>query len=88
MSSMNVNEEVERLQVEIKRLGRAQPDGSVTVTFGVLFKDDVCLQVFEAIVGTLKAAKKRGIVKYDSELLLSPVHDNVVITLGAAHVPA
>lgn len=51
------------------------------VTFGVLFNDDRCANIFEALVGTLRAAKKRKIVTYDGELLLQGVHDNVEITL-------
>ncbi|KAL9264983.1 Costars family protein-like protein [Drosera capensis] len=79
---MNVGEEIERLREEIKRLGQIQPDGSYKVTFGVLFNDDRCANIFEALVGTLRAAKKRKIVAYDGELLLQGVHDNVVITLA------
>ncbi|KAI4367508.1 hypothetical protein MLD38_023239 [Melastoma candidum] len=78
---MNVEEEVERLKEEIKRLGKIQEDGSCQVTFGVLFNDDRCANIFEALVGTLRAAKKRKLVTYDGELLLQGVHDNVVITL-------
>ncbi|GAB2292044.1 hypothetical protein Dimus_036322 [Dionaea muscipula] len=81
---MNVEEEVERLRQEIKRLGKIQDDGSFQVTFGVLFNDDRCANIFEALVGTLRAAKKRKVVAYDGELLLQGVHDNVVITLLAA----
>lgn len=91
---MNVGEEIERLREEIKRLGQIQPDGSYKVTFGVLFNDDRCANIFEALVGTLRAAKKRKIVAYDGELLLQGVHDNVVIMLapspsedGATAVP-
>lgn len=51
------------------------------VTFGVLFNDDRCANIFEALVGTLRAAKKRKIVTYDGELLLQGVHDNVEIIL-------
>jgi len=36
---------------------------------------------FEALVGTLRASKKRKILTYDGELLLQGVHDNVEITL-------
>jgi hypothetical protein len=54
------------------------------VTFGVLFNDDRCANIFEALVGTLRAAKKRKIVAYDGELLLQGVHDNVEITLKPA----
>ena len=51
------------------------------VTFGVLFHDDRCANIFEALVGTLRAAKKRKVLTYDGELLLQGVHDNVEITL-------
>ncbi|CAK9178128.1 unnamed protein product [Ilex paraguariensis] len=78
---MNVEEEVERLKEEIKRLGKIQDDGSYRVTFGVLFHDDKCANIFEALVGTLRAAKKRKFVTYDGELLLQGVHDNVEIIL-------
>lgn len=56
-------------------------DGKYVVTFGVLFSDDRCANIFEALVGTLRAAKKKKIVTYDGELLLQGVHDNVPITL-------
>ena len=56
-------------------------DDQDEVAFGVLFNDDECANLFEAIVGTLRSAKKRKIVKYDGELLLQGVHDNVKITL-------
>ncbi|XP_057515987.1 costars family protein-like [Amaranthus tricolor] len=78
---MNVEEEVGKLQEEIKRLGQIQQDGSYKVTFGVLFNDDRCANIFEALVGTLRAAKKRKILTYDGELLLQGVHDNVVINM-------
>ncbi|XWS63083.1 hypothetical protein CRYUN_Cryun06bG0066300 [Craigia yunnanensis] len=84
---MNVEEEVERLKEEIRRLGKIQPDGSYKVTFGVLFHDDKCANIFEALVGTLRAAKKRKVVTYDGELLLQGVHDNVEITLKAIPSP-
>lgn len=76
-----VEAEVEQLKVEIVRLGEAQDNGEVHVTFGKLFDDDRCQQVFEAIAGTLKAAKKRKVVAYDSPLLLKGAHDSVVIRL-------
>lgn len=53
------------------------------VTFGVLFNDDRCANIFEALVGTLRAAKRRKILTYDGELLLQGVHDNVEIILKA-----
>ena len=36
---------------------------------------------FAALVGTLKAAKRKKIVNYSGELLLQGVHDNVDIVL-------
>ncbi|XP_024980558.1 costars family protein [Cynara cardunculus var. scolymus] len=78
---MNVDEEIHQLKEEIKRLGHKQGDGSYKVTFGVLFNDDRCANIFEALVGTLRAAKKRKVLAYDGELLLQGVHDNVEIIL-------
>ncbi|KAK3000378.1 hypothetical protein RJ639_022333 [Escallonia herrerae] len=85
---MNVEEEVERLKEEIKRLGNIQQDGSYKVTFGVLFHDDKCANLFEALVGTLRAAKRRKVLTYDGELLLQGVHDNVEIILKPTPAPA
>nr|XP_054110451.1 costars family protein ABRACL isoform X1 [Callithrix jacchus] len=56
-------------------------DGKLSVKFGVLFRDDKCANLFEALVGTLKAAKRRKIVTYPGELLLQGVHDDVDIVL-------
>ena len=78
---MNVEHEVELLIEEIKRLGTPNADGQISVTFGVLFRDDRCANLFEAMVGTLRAAKRKKILKYDGELLLQGVHDNVEVVL-------
>ena len=56
-------------------------DGKVVVKFGVLFADDRCANLFEALVGTLRAAKRKKIVTYEGELLLQGVHDNVDIVV-------
>ena len=78
---MNVEHEVELLVQEIKRLGKPNDDGQIVVAFGTLFVDDRCANLFEALVGTLRAAKRRKIIKYDKELLLQGVDDNVEILL-------
>ncbi|KAK7497508.1 hypothetical protein BaRGS_00011148 [Batillaria attramentaria] len=78
---MNVDHEVQLLKEEIKRLGTPAGDGKCEVKFGVLFSDDRCANIFEALVGTLRAAKRKKIITYEGELLLQGVHDNVVITL-------
>jgi hypothetical protein len=51
------------------------------VKFGTLFNDERCANLFEALVGTLRAAKKRKIVKFDAEMLFQGIHDNVDIVL-------
>jgi hypothetical protein len=53
--------------------------GQFTCTFGELY--DATEQIFEALGGTLKAAKKRGVVDYSAPILLKGAHDKVVITL-------
>ncbi|KAK6182656.1 hypothetical protein SNE40_010289 [Patella caerulea] len=78
---MNVEHEVQLLIEEIKRLGRPGSDGKVEVSFGTLFTDDRCANIFEALVGTLRAAKRKKIVTYEGELLLQGVHDEVPIRL-------
>ncbi|XP_041950984.1 costars family protein ABRACL [Alosa pseudoharengus] len=78
---MNVDHEVSLLVEEIRRLGTENADGKISVTFGVLFNDDKCANLFEALVGTLRAAKRKKIVTYQGELLLQGVHDNVDVIL-------
>ncbi|GAB0186767.1 costars family protein ABRACL [Grus japonensis] len=80
-TTMNVEHEINLLVEEIRRLGTKNADGQVSVKFGVLFADEKCANLFEALVGTLKAAKRRKIVTYQGELLLQGVHDNVEIML-------
>lgn len=64
---MNVDEEIQKLKDEITRLGEKQPDGSFKITFGVLFEETG--DIFEALGGTLKAARKRKIISYGPEIL-------------------
>ena len=79
---MDVNHEVSLLQEEIKRLGtKNESTGEYVVEFGVLFSDDKCANLFEALVGTLRAAKRKKIITYEGELLLQGVHDKVPIKL-------
>lgn len=78
---MNVDHEIELLKETIKRLGEDCGDGSWRVKFGVLFHDTECANLFEALVGTLRAAKKRGLITFQGQMLLSPCHDDVSIKL-------
>ncbi|CAM9756719.1 costars family protein ABRACL isoform X2 [Petromyzon marinus] len=80
---MNVDHEVSLLLEEIRRLGAPGQDGLVRVKFGTLFADDRCANLFEALVGTLRAAKRRKLVTYDGEVLLQGAHDHVDIVLLA-----
>jgi Costars len=64
--------------IDIRRLGEK---GSPNVKFGELFDDDDVQQYYEALVGTLKSAKKRGLIDYKGVLLLKGVSDNVVISI-------
>ncbi len=56
-------------------------DGKFTTTFGVLY--DRTQDIFEALMGTLKAAKKRGYIDFAGQLLLkgNAAHEKTVITL-------
>jgi hypothetical protein len=81
MGDYSVDKEIEHLVHEIKRLGTQNADGTYTTTFGVIFKDDKVQNLLESLVGTMKAAKKRKIIDFKGEFLLSPTHDNVVVTL-------
>ncbi|KAI9103340.1 costars domain-containing protein [Phlyctochytrium arcticum] len=79
---VNVDEEIEQLKEEIVRLGEKDAKtGRTKVKFGILVRDDRCANIFEALVGTLKAAKKRKVIQYDAEILLQGPHDNVEIEL-------
>ncbi|KAL6047677.1 SAM domain (Sterile alpha motif) domain containing protein [Balamuthia mandrillaris] len=78
----SVDEEIQKLIGFCEKLS-----GGVggTFTFKDLFYAPGCGGAFESLVGTLIAAKKKGIVTYDSPmgktgLLLQGAHDNVVIT--------
>mmetsp|Transcript_27780 Transcript_27780/g.42072 ORF Transcript_27780/g.42072 Transcript_27780/m.42072 type:complete len:92 (+) Transcript_27780:133-408(+) len=70
----------------LNRLGTKESDGTRTVNFGVVFKDETLEQQLETLVGSLKAAKKRGMLDFKGQMLLQGVHDNVVITLAKDHV--
>jgi hypothetical protein len=74
-----INEEVAQLLVDIRRIG--DEPGSPHVKFGELFDDDVVQNYYEALVGTLKSAKKRGMIEFKGQMLLKGVSDSVVISI-------
>jgi hypothetical protein len=51
------------------------------VLFGDLFDDDLVQNYYEALVGTLKSAKKRGLIEFKGQMLLKGPNDKVVITI-------
>lgn len=79
--SYSVDGEVQHLVDFIKKLGSDQ-GGKTVVTFGTLFQDDDVANTLESLAGTLKAAKKRGLISYGPELLLQGASDNEPITLN------
>ncbi|CDF32203.1 unnamed protein product [Chondrus crispus] len=79
--TMDVDSEVTKLVEEITRLGDKGPDGKVSVKFVKLIDDDRCGNIFEAIIGTLKAARRSNVLTFEGEFLLKGVHDDVDITL-------
>jgi hypothetical protein len=74
--------ECKRLKQDIVRLGKWEPSMKLwEVSVGVLVDDDEVVQYYETIVGTLKAARKRGIVHFEGEVLLRGSQDMTLITL-------
>lgn len=73
-----VDAEMSQLLKDIYRIGEP---GQPTVTFGELFDDDQVANYYEALVGTLKAARKKGLIKYDGQVLLKGINDDVVISI-------
>lgn len=81
MNTEHVLKDIRLLQIHIRRLGSKNSEGKYVVKYGVLFKDDICQNVFEAMLGTLKSAKKRKIVYFKGQVLLQGAHDDVDIVL-------
>jgi hypothetical protein len=73
-----LDEECAQLLVDIRRIGEP---GKPYVVFGDLFDDDDVSNYYEALVGTLKAAKKRGLITFQGQMLLKGPHDKVMITI-------
>jgi hypothetical protein len=70
---------------DILRIG--EEPGSPHVKFGELFDDDEVQNYYEALVGTLKSAKKRGMIEFKGQLLLKGMHDDVVISIKEKEKP-
>eukprot|EP00456_Euglypha_rotunda_P013476 TRINITY_DN1404_c0_g2_i14.p1 TRINITY_DN1404_c0_g2~~TRINITY_DN1404_c0_g2_i14.p1 ORF type:complete len:105 (-),score=22.16 TRINITY_DN1404_c0_g2_i14:10-324(-) len=69
------------------RLGKENKDGKKVCDFGTFFLDPVTEQTFESLVGSLKAARKRGLIDFKGQMLLYPVNKDVQITLLKPYDP-
>ena len=87
-AAQGVEHDIKLLKEGINRIGKKGEDGSMAITFGELFKDEILEQQLESLVGSLKAAKKRKILAFEGQMLLQGAHDHVVVTLAAEHVTA
>jgi len=77
----NPDDDIKHLIQDMKRIGTKQDDGTYKTTFIQLFKDPIVEQHFESLFGTMKAARKKGIINFKGELLLQGRDNNVEITL-------
>jgi hypothetical protein len=97
--NMRIDDECRQLLLDIRRVGGADDNGvdngadgngdaddggGGCVKFGRLFDDPAVEQYYEALVGTLKSAKKRGLITFRGQMLLKGVHDSVVIRIVTA----
>ena len=74
--------ELIQLVKDITRLGTVNPEtGKASVLFGTLFDCDQVQNYYEALVGTLKAGKKRGLISFEGQMLLKGAHDKVEVKL-------
>ena len=61
--------------------GKPNALGQPVVKYGDFVTDEVVTNSFEAPFGLLKSARRKKIVMFDGEILLSPVHNKVDIVL-------
>ena len=73
-----MNEELQQLLKDIRRIGER---GKPRCNYGELFDDEKVANYYEALLGTLKAAKKKGLISYNGQILLKGVNDDEVIKI-------
>ena len=76
---MSTEEEIVQLIKHIKENGNVQSDGRTGITFGKLY--DQTVDIFEALNGTLRAAKKAKAIDFEGQMLLKGPNDKVIIYL-------
>jgi len=69
---------VQQIVTDIQRI---KPEGELHCQFGDLFTDPEVEQYYEALVGTLKAAKKKGLIQFKGQILLKGMHDQVQVSI-------
>lgn len=79
---MEAAEGVEKDLAILVNAMRRLADEKKSVKFGQLFRDEELEQQLESLVGSLKAAKKRNLLNFPGQMLLSPAHDDVDIVLS------
>ena len=80
-----VEAEVKQIVTDIQRI---KPEGELHCAFGDLFTDPKVEQYYEALVGTLKAAKKKGLIQFKGQILLKGMHDQVQVSVVNADANA
>ena len=78
MNQEQVDHEVQILVTWITENGTTEGEDTY-VLFGKLFSETQ--DIFEALTGTLKAAKKKGLIAYGPPIMLKGSHDKEKITL-------
>jgi len=77
--ALRTEDEVHRILYDIRRVG-LNP-GEPTVKFGELFDDEEVQNTYEALNGTLRSAKRQGLIVFKGQMLLKGMHDHVVISV-------
>ena len=78
-AAMWTDKEIRKLIAEIKSRGYVGADGKHEITFGQLFEETG--NIFDALSGICKTAKKYSVVGYDAEQLWQGTNDTTVIKL-------
>jgi hypothetical protein len=73
-----MNDEIQQLLTDIKRIGESDKP---YVEFGELFDDEEVANYYEALVGTLRGAKKKKLIEYEGQFLLKGFSDKVIISI-------
>mmetsp|Transcript_7867 Transcript_7867/g.20814 ORF Transcript_7867/g.20814 Transcript_7867/m.20814 type:complete len:84 (-) Transcript_7867:302-553(-) len=78
---MKVEDEVRDVIKFIQKLGKPNADGKMVLTFGEYFGSDEVQNTLENPFATLKAAKKRGVIDFEGEMLWQGQHNHVELIL-------